>query len=90
METEDKGECARDARGQDFAANFDGRTEMEKTNLRHEESRSYLLFQFSFVAVILCARISLLVYFFYLVLDFRIPVLFMVKTLTPTSWTTLK
>ena len=92
METEDKGEWARDTRGQDFAANFDGRTEIEKTNLRPEESRSYLLFQFSFVDVILCSRISLLVYIFYVVLDFRIPVHFMVvgKTLTPTSWTTLK
>ena len=92
METEDKGKCARDISGQDFAANFDGRTEIEKTNLRPEESRSHYLFQFSFVDVILCSRISLLVYIFYVVLDFRIAVHFMVmyKTLTPTSWTSLR
>ena len=57
LETEDEGEYARDTSGKDFAANFDGRTEMEKTNLRPEESRSYFLFQFSFADVILCSRI---------------------------------
>ena len=57
LETEDELEYARDTRGQDFA-NFDVRTERENTKSPPEESRSYLLFKFSFPDFILCSRIS--------------------------------
>ena len=57
LEMEDEEEYARDTSGQDFV-NVDVRTERENTKSRPEESRSYLLFKFSFADFILCSRIS--------------------------------